>query len=902
MVESMPTKRKTNPIKFAQCEACPLKGRPIVPGHGFRDHPDIAFVAEAPGETEVELGVPLIGKSGGFLRKVLADIGIDENRCYFTNVCICHPAGNKTPTPRAAKACFSRLVAELVEIQPKLIVALGNIASVNVARHRVSIKYAHGVYQSVQYKSKAGGTLDVGVVPTYHPSGILRGPEGFRDFLEELQYAKSILDGQVPVIQPPYENYTYVRTQKEFDDFIAELSTKPMASVDLETDKMDVYTARILCAGFSWKRGYAWVVDWPALLEHNWSNVQILNDALKEVKLILQNGVYDIPFMHHHGLTNAYYYLDSMQAHYLLDERQGTHGLERLAIKYYRAPAYKTEFRQSIGVRSFVDEAKFAAAIATAPMEDLFDYNGADADYTYRLGIDLPKIVKEEGQLDVLKNVEMPACRVFAEFFETGLLVDRNYLQEMGAQWMATEREYMAKMVESTGDPDFNPNSRKQLAHHLYDVLQLEPFGGRDQLGKDKIDEDVISKFIQTVDDPEAREYWTSKRTVMSSGMKGFGGHVKGISPRSTAAYMLYWLRQQNEFPDWVIKWRHVRKRISHYYTGILKWMDAGGRVHPQYDLTSTRTGRKSTKNPAIHNLPRGDEIYNIFIPAPGWVNIHADYSQAELRMMAHYSEDDQLMHILETSDPHTVFAKRMFKISDEDWAKLTKAEISDKRIASKMITFGLPYGRSAAGLAPQLGITKEEAEAYIDEYFRPIPKLKAWLVRQRARGIEEQMIVSIFGRRRRFPLITDKYHKREVERQAGNFAIQSAINDLTLMAYVNALQMMRDRGIPAVPGAHIHDSINFSVPKPMWKQAVAIIIEAMSIVPFETDVKFPAECEIGERWGGMITVHKGGKWVDPGTGPDIPDWIQCGFYRERAIAAEAAEREHKKYIQGKLL
>lgn len=851
----------------------------MVFGSGKKTRPLIAFVAEAPGETEAVEGVPLVGRSGQFLRKVMADVGIDEKEAYFTNTCLCHPVANKTPSATAVKACRKRLVYELARVKPQLVVALGRLSAAALAGHR-SIKRSHGVYRQVTFLPGRPEEHTVGVVPTYHPAGVLRGPELFRDFVEELTYAKDILGGLEPVIEPPYDNYRWITTQKHFEWLALQLQTHPLVAVDIETDTMDLFTARILCVGFSWERESAYVLDWVNLIENNYANLDKLNKALKGVRLAFHNGIFDLPLLVQNGLTNAYYYLDTLSAHFLLDERQGTHDLERLAVKWYRAPDYKSQFRQTLGIKSYVQNQVFAERILQVDRDVLFEYNGADTDYTYRLAIDLSKEVKEEGQIDVLKDIEMPANRVFAEFRGVGMLIDRDYFEEKGQAWMKEENELVEWMREQVGDPEFNPNSTKQLAAYMYDVLELVPFGGREVLGKDKIDEDVIAAFIQTVDDPEAREYWTSRRTVMSSGMKGFGGDVKGISPRSTATYVLYWLRQQHEFPNKVIRWRWLRKRRSLYYDGIKGYMNRDGRVRPTYIIAATRTGRKASKDPAIHNIPRGDEIYDMFIAAPGWCLIHADYSQAEMRMMAHYSGDQALIGILNdyTKDIHTIKAMEIFKLTEEDVKNMPKAELSDKRIAAKMITFGLPYGRSAAGLAPQLGISVAEAQEYIDSYFAGVPELYQWLQRQRKRGVEEQVITSVFGRRRRFPLISDKYHRKEVERMAGNMAIQSAINDLTLLAYANSLIEVRRAGIPILPGPHIHDSINYSVPIPFWKQAVEIIMATMVQIPFESEVEFPGTCEVGERWGGMITIHDKGKWIEPDLEKDIPAWIRLAF------------------------
>jgi DNA polymerase-1 len=542
-----------------------------------------------------------------------------------------------------------------------------------------------------------------------------------------------------------------------------------------------------------------------------------------------------------------------------LDERQGTHSLERLSVKWYRAPAYKSMFRAKMGLRGFKADNIFAGLIEKVSKKDLFNYNGADTDYTYRLARDLTKEVVEEGQLPVLRDIEMPAMRMFTEFYMTGILVDREYLETMGRAWKKRIKELNSKIIEQTGNPEFNSNSPKQLAHFMYDELGLLPFGGKESVGLARIPEEVISAAIRTVKDPEAREYWTSKRTATSQSAEGT---LKGISSRSTAAYVLYWLKQQHEFPGMILEMRHLKKRMSMYYTALKKHMYKDGRVRPQYDTTATRTGRKSSRNPAMHNLPRGDEIYNLFIPDPGWCMIHADYAQAELRYMAFYSGDKALLHILNTSDIHTEMVKEIYKLTDADIKKMDKTELSDKRIAAKMLTFGIPYGRSAAGLAPQLGVSVKEAEGYIKSYFNKVPGLHQWLLNQRKKGIEEQILTSVFGRKRRFPLITGHMHRKEIERQSGNFPIQSGLNDLTMIAYFNSIGAIRDEGMPCKPGMQVHDSIGLFVPIPFWVRAVEIVAKTMAILPFETDVPFPAEVEVGPRWGELYTViNKKGEW-----------------------------------------
>lgn len=861
--------------------------------------PDIAFVAEAPGETEIELGRPLVGKSGEFLRRVIRDIGIDEDQCYFTNMCVCHQPDNKPPTSAMAKSCLGSLVDEIVKVKPKLVMVLGTTSSKYFARFRQSIMFNHGSYQEITLRPRSN-PFTVGVVSTYHPAGVLREPDRFRDFVAELEYAKSIIDGLPPIIQPPYENYRYYYSQSDFMTLLEMLREQPLVALDLETQGENFFTGRILCAGFSWERETAHVLDW-ALLEQNFKNISRLNDVFEYVNLSMHNGIFDFPFLHHNGLTNSRYYLDTMVAHALLDERQGTHGLERLATYYYRAPDYKREFRESAGLGGWVNSDKFADAIAKVPKAKLFAYNAADTDYTWRLTEDLPGLLDAEGLLPVLRDIEMPSSRRFTEFLMSGLLVDRVYLEKVGKSWYMTAEEVQAKM--DVYKPGINPNSSKQLAEFIFDELKLEPFGGAKYLNADKIPEEVISACIKTVNDPEAREYWTSKRTVMSSGMKGFGGEVKGITPRSTSAYHLYWLRQQHEFPDLVLQYRFVGKRKGLYYDGFVKHMYSDGRIRPKYDLVAARTGRKQTHKPAIHNFPRGDLIYKLIIPDPGWCLIHADYSQAEMRIMAHLCHDPNLIRVLKETDPHTTTAIEMFHLSEEDLKHITKAEMSNKRIAAKMITYGLPYGRSPQGLAPQLGITVGEAKEYSKAYFDNFPLLKAWIDETRDNGVATQIVINLFGRRRRFPLITGQFHLREVRRQMGNFPIQSTSNDLTLLAYCHTMDKLQELGIPYKPGAHIHDSVNFSVPIPFWRTTVQIIVDLMAEVPFETDIEFPVECEVGDNWGNMITVHKRGEWVRPKAdeGEQVPKYLLVGWPEEEPQAVEQVKPSGNGRVQSKL-
>ena len=847
----------------ADCSSCPLNGGKTVPGNGKRNGPKIAFIGEAPGEHEVLQGKPFVGKAGQFLRRVIRDLGIDESQCYFSNACLCRPPGNSAPNAKAITACSNRLLHELAEIRPNLIVTLGGIANRSVLQSKLTITHCRGSYQELALKD---GTR-VGVIPTYHPSGVLRTPDLFLDFVDDLDFAKQVSEGSTPVIEPPYENYVVIDTQHDFKRFLSKLSAQKWTALDLETTGLDWFTGEILCAGFSWKRGHAWILDWQTLIRDNPDNLHALDDAFSSVKLIFQNGTFDMSWLLRAGLRKMRYALDVQAVHYLLDERQGTHSLSRLATKYYRAPDYKTRFRESIGIRTFIQDEQFGEAIARAPKRDLLMYNGADADYTYRLAVDLIREAKKENQLPILWNIEMPAARLFLKMHIEGIPVDKAYLERMGNQWSEQLLELEAKMRSFKGAEKINFGSPKQLASYLFDELKLAPFGGREMLKRKTIPPALVAKDTQTVEDPEARHYWATERTQASQ--TDITGERKiesnegvGMNPRTTSTYVLYWLKQQHPFPALLIKYREIKKLKNMYYDGLKKHIWEDGKVHPIMNLTATRTGRKITSRPALSNLPRGSVIYNLFVAPPNWVIVHADYSQAELRLMAHLSGDENLIEILNTSDIHTVVAKQLYHLSDEQWENMSDLEHANARIAAKTIVFGIPYGRSAESLAIQLGLTKKQAQSYINTYYGMMKDLKDWIVKQRANAVKTQMAISPWNRRRRFPLIVSRWHSSSVAKQGGNMPIQSGISDLTLLAQIRIAETLEKKGIPYHVWPNIYDSFNFCVPKSLWKPVVQLTNDIMMDIPFETNVLFPAEISVGKKWGSLKVVMAKGEWV----------------------------------------
>jgi DNA polymerase-1 len=848
----MKTKRsKKEPEIPEYCKNCGLLGQPRVEPFSAVSHPKLMIVGEAPGAAEVAEGRPFVGRAGELLTKVMKSINVKyPYQAYYTNACLCRPPENRKPKASEMKCCRQRLLDEIIAVQPELIISLGNTPTTSLIGKGKGISKRRGFYKTMEIKN-GKNMQKFGVYPTYHPSAVLRTPETFPDFARELARAYEILNGDPPIVEPPYENYVIIETQMMFELMLKRMKKKKFVTVDIETDGFDFMDGKILCIGFSWKRETACVVDWPLLLENNPENIARLNAVLSVVPCSFHGGPFDTSWLIFRNIL-ANYWFDTMLGHYAVDERQATHGLKRLAVQYYKAPDYGGDLQANNKV---VEEDLEKAGYKNVERVELFKYCGADCDYTFRLTEDLTVEMEEQGVSSVLFDILIPAAKHFTELRIEGIAVDQDYMRKMGRQWRREIKEIEAKLRSYKGAETLNFNSSKKLSEFLFDNLKLKPFGWEKlDAGAQRIPEELISEAIQDVDDKEAIEYWRSKRTIMNEGGKGA---KKGMGPRSSCTYMLYWLKQQHEFPALLIQYKILMKKYSTYYKGIKKFVWRDGRVRPQYIIWGTRSGRFASKGPALHNLPRGDIITNMFVADPGWTLIHADYSQAEMRMMRHLSKDKKLKKLLDTTDIHTAVTKELFHISDEDLKNMDPTDLKNKRIAAKMITFGIVFGRSPKGLAPQLGITVEAAEAYTKKYFELMPDLYQWILKQHRIAERDQCIVSVFGRKRRFDFIRDKYHLGEIHRQSQNFPIQSSTNDVCFFAHYNVVKALREQGIECKVWPHIHDAITVSVKKHLVEPATKILVETMCKMPFETDVPFGVEAEVGTSWGTMEVVHK---------------------------------------------
>lgn len=824
-----------------------LAGRPeVTRDRGDPDTALIAFVGSSPRSAEVKANRAFTGEGPGVLRQVLSTLGVPLEACWFT-----HAVPRQTPRARAASAeevdYFEPLLRRRVRASSaKVVVAMGADAIRAVSGASSAPQTVRG--HVTNYANRpAMLTIDphrvVRANPRFargdaiHESG--GSPEAFPDLVVDLErvvrYALHDEPLQVPL---DTERYFLARTPDAVDRVLRRIERLPVdtpVAVDIESSGLDYRTDRILTIGMSWRAGTGAGIEWAVMDRRQ---LERLGAALSRLRLVFHNGAFDVPWLRAAGLPVSWD-ADTMLLHYLTDERPGTHGLERLAIDRYSWEPYETALKQKYKVGSAA-ASDAEASYENVPMDALLLYNVADCDVTLRLYQDLLPEVENEGLLHLHDDLLIPAAEHFLRLERDGMLVDRDYLEELGSSWRREMEELERTMRSYPGAEEINLRSTAQIARYLYDVLELEQMPGQEG---GYVDPDKVLELTDAVEDDDAQEYFRMAASSIFMSLK----------PRSTATYMLWWLADQHEWPKALVQYRLLGTRYRTYYEGTLNRLHEG-RIRPRFRLHGTRTGRLSSTDPNIHGIPRSKEIKNIFVADPGYTLIAADYSQAEVRMMAHFARDRRLIEALQEADIHRAISRTLFGVTEEEMSRMDGERIALMRRAAKTIIFGLIYGRSAKSLAPQLGVSLEETEEYIRELFRMMPDVPRFIQRQQNRVLREQEAVSLFGRKRRFPLIL-RSGAAQVRRQGVNMPIQSTVSDMTLMANLRVIAELDRRGVAPKVWPHIHDGFLFQVPDEHVEEAVELTREVMGNPPFETDVFFASEIEVGKRWGSMEEV-----------------------------------------------
>jgi DNA polymerase-1 len=766
--------------KFDFCEACPLKDAPLVEPAGVKGN--IAIVGEAPGANEVKQGQPFVGLSGQLLRSALVKTGINPKECWITNACLCRPDDNATPPPEAVQLCHARLANELREC--RVVLTCGATAL-------QSLKGSDASIQSVRGAPFWSDELDKYVIATYHPAAILRNADYFPDFALDIESVRTCPTEKIEPLDVKWTTVQSAEDIKEFHEWARIYASA--VSLDIETTGLNEFEDDILTIGigaYDEERSYRVIIIPENIIGDNGS-VEVL-DAFKhlvEDRELWWAGhnanQFDRKFLLWYGVDLQIDF-DTMLAHYLIDERRGTHNLKILAREYCGAEDYEEVVRKK----------KRRGRLEAVPTEDLYRYNAYDAYYTARLAILFAQVLEENGLDNVFYSVILPASQALGEIETYGVMIDTEHLKKLEVEFASEIDRMTSELREMSGNPNLNPNSPKQVADVLYNKLKLRK--------------------------------------------------TRGSTDKKALAAL------KHPFADKVLEIRKIGKLQSTYVKGILERLEEDGRIHADFLIHGTVTGRLSSRDPNLQNIPArglGITIRDAFVASPGYTLIEADYSQLELRVAAWYSRDEKMVSTFaDDEDIHTQVACQIFGIEPHEVTK-------DQRYAAKFVDFGIIYGRGAKSLAEgELQCSVHQAQRFLNNFLKQFPQLTAWMKWAQKQAVTEGYVPTAMGRRRRFPIILNT-NRAEVERQAVNAPIQSAASDICL----SALARLHNRLDPNQ--AHIlltvHDSILFEVKKGYESKALKIIWEEMvEEAPLESPFPFKVECKMGHRWGSLKEVE----------------------------------------------
>ena len=590
-------------------------------------------------------------------------------------------------------------------------------------------------------------------------------------------------------------DYKLVETEEDARKLCDFLLTNEILSLDTETTSTNAIDAELVGLSFAVKEKEAWYVAVPANREEALRIVNIFKPLYENPKILKigQNIKYDLEVLANYGVTLAGDLWDTMIAHYLI-QPELHHGMDYMAEVYLN---YQTiHIEELIGPKG-----KKQGSMRDLSPTQVYEYAAEDADITLRLKNCLEPKLKEAGVEHLFYEIEMPLVRVLAEMEMNGVLIDTESLKETSELFTQRLQELEHRIYELAGE-EFNIASPKQVGDILFGKLK------------------IIEKPKKT----KTGQFVTNEETLQT-------------------------LRHKHEIVEKILEHRGLKKLVGTYVDALPKLINQRtGHIHTSFNQTITATGRLSSSDPNLQNIPirgeDGKEIRKAFIPEPGCLFFSADYSQIELRVMAHLSEDEHMMEVFrEGKDLHAATAATIYK-------KDIKEVSRDERTKSKRANFGIIYGITVFGLAERLEIERGEARQLIDGFFQTFPQVHDYMERSKELVRQKGYAETVFHRRRYLPDIHS--HNATVrgfaERNAINAPIQGSAADIIKVAMVRIYNRMKAEGLQSKMILQVHDELNFSVVPEEKERMERLVMEEMQGA-FALRVPLVADAGWGDNW-----------------------------------------------------
>ncbi len=597
-------------------------------------------------------------------------------------------------------------------------------------------------------------------------------------------------------IETTEHTYYLVDTAEKRKDLITKLEKQKSFCFDTETTSLIELDAEVLGLALSYEKGEAYYVNMPSDFEETKAILAEFKHLFESEKIqkIAQNLKYDLMVLVKYGIEIKGPQFDTMLAHYL-NNPDGRHGMDILAEKYLNyKPVSITEL---IGKKG-----KNQLTFDSVPLDKAKEYAGEDADVTFQLKDILEKEMMEKQVAHLMQIMEMPLVPVLAAIELEGIRIDDTFLNSYSKE-LETESNALEKQIYEMSGCNFNIASPKQMGEVLFDVMKIDAKAKKTKTGQYKTDEETLQK-----------------------------------------------LAHENPIVSIILDYRKINKLKSTYVDALPKLIHPKtGRVHTSFAQAVAATGRLSSNNPNLQNIPirtdKGKEIRKAFIPRDeNHVLLAADYSQIELRIVASVAEDEGMMEAFKAGlDIHTATAAKVFGVPLEEVTK-------EQRYKAKSVNFGLIYGQGAFGLSQNLGISRTEASELIDAYFTQFSGIKKYMDDTINFCRENGFVKTIMGRKRFIPDINSA--NRTVvgfaERNAINAPIQGSAADMIKMAMINIHARLQKMDVKTKMILQVHDELLFDVPKDEVELILPIITAEMErAMPLK--VPIIAEAGMGNNW-----------------------------------------------------
>jgi DNA polymerase-1 len=588
--------------------------------------------------------------------------------------------------------------------------------------------------------------------------------------------------------------YQLIDTEEKIDDFLAKISVRDFFCFDTETTGTDVFTCEIVGMSFSWEEGEAYYVTLPV----NRIETKKIIDKFKpifeneSVKKIGQNLKFDILVLKNYGVDVKGDFFDTMIAHYLI-QPELRHGMDYLAEIYLK---YKTiSYEDICGPKG-----KNQLHIRQVPINRLSDYACEDADVTLKLKNILEKEL-EANKLNDLFHIEMALMSVLAKMEYVGVRIDVESLKQASLS-ISSQVEKIEKEIYDMAGFEFNISSPKQVGEIIFDRLK------------------IVDKAKKT----KSGQYSTSENVLES-------------------------LRGKHDIIDKILEYRGLKKLLTTYVDALPSLINPRtGKIHTSFNQTVTSTGRLSSSNPNLQNIPirdeQGREIRKAFTADEGCTFLSADYSQIELRVMAHLSEDPNMVEAFNSGyDIHTATAAKIFKVPIDEVN-------SDMRRKAKTANFGIIYGISVFGLADRLSISRGEAKELIEGYFKTYSRVKEYMNESIESAKRDGYVETLLHRKRFLPDINSRNSvvRGYAERNAINAPIQGTAADIIKIAMINIYNRFEKENIKSEMTLQVHDELNFNVLNSELAKVKEIVIEEMESA-LKLMVPLKVDGGIGKNW-----------------------------------------------------